>query len=152
MLAATRFPDDHRIEIHPVKPLERLNGEIKRRTDVVGFAGAPTTGSISDEAAITRLVGSLMLERCDEQAVGRREVSRQASPSSTILGPPSPRRLDRLTDTRTSPTTGVPTPTPPARPRLALSPAEGRERKEGPAGMARKGTSCKAPSFLALFL
>lgn len=43
--------------------IERLNGEIKRRTDVVGF--------FSNEAAIRRLVGTILLEQNDEWTVQR---------------------------------------------------------------------------------
>src|SRR6476661_666990 len=54
VLAFMSFPKDHRPMIHSTNPLERLNGEIKRRTDVVGI--------FPDEDAITRLVGAILLE------------------------------------------------------------------------------------------
>ena len=54
VLAYMSFPKAHRTQIHSTNPLERLNAEIKRRTDVVGI--------FPNDAAITRLVGALLLE------------------------------------------------------------------------------------------
>jgi transposase-like protein len=63
MLAFMSFPKDRRPKIHWTNPLERLNGEIKRRTEVVGI--------FPDDDAITRLVGAILLEQNDEWAVDR---------------------------------------------------------------------------------
>ena len=63
VLAFMTFPKDHRTKLHSTNPIERLNGEIKRRTEVVGI--------FPNEAAITRLIGAILLEQNDEWAVQR---------------------------------------------------------------------------------
>ena len=63
VLAYMTFPKEHRTKLHSTNPLERLNGEIKRRTNVVGI--------FPNEAAITRLIGAILLEQNDEWAVQR---------------------------------------------------------------------------------
>jgi transposase-like protein len=63
VLAYTAFPKDHWQRIYSTNGLERLNGEVKRRTDVVGI--------FPNEDAITRLVGAILLEQNDEWAAQR---------------------------------------------------------------------------------
>jgi transposase-like protein len=63
VLAYMTFPKEHRVKLHSTNPIERLNGEIKRRTNVVGI--------FPNEAAITRLVGAILMEQSDEWAVQR---------------------------------------------------------------------------------
>jgi transposase-like protein len=41
MLAYMSFPKEHRVKIHSTNPIERLNGEIKRHTEVVGLTTPP---------------------------------------------------------------------------------------------------------------
>src|SRR5579863_9332308 len=63
VLAYMSFPADHWPKLHSTNGLERLNGEVKRRTEVVGI--------FPNEEAITRLVGAILLEQNDEWAVQR---------------------------------------------------------------------------------
>ena len=63
VLACMTFPRQHRAKLHSTNPIERLNGEIKRRTDVVGI--------FPDEAAIRRLVGAILMEQTEEWTVQR---------------------------------------------------------------------------------
>jgi putative transposase len=63
VLAYMTFPPQHRAKLHSTNPLERLIGEVKRRTEVVGI--------FPNEAAITRLVGAILIEQNDEWAIQR---------------------------------------------------------------------------------
>ena len=63
VLAYMTFPKEHRTKLHSTNPIERLNCEIKRRTNVVGI--------FPNEAAITRLIGAILLEQNDDWAVQR---------------------------------------------------------------------------------
>lgn len=63
VLAHMGFPKEHWPQLHSTNPIERLNGEIKRRTDVVAI--------FPNEAAIVRLIGALLLEQNDEWAASR---------------------------------------------------------------------------------
>ena len=63
VLAYMTFPREHRLQLHSTNPIERVNREIKRRSEVVGI--------FPNDQAITRLVGAILLEQNDEWAVQR---------------------------------------------------------------------------------
>jgi transposase-like protein len=67
LLAFYGFPTEHWSKLRSTNPLERVNREIGRRSDVVGI--------FPNDAALLRLAGMLLLEQNDEWLVGRRYLS-----------------------------------------------------------------------------
>jgi putative transposase len=70
LLAFYRFPPEHWTKLRSTNPLERVNREIGRRTDVVGI--------FPSDASLIRLAGMLLIEQNDEWLVSRRYLSQES--------------------------------------------------------------------------
>jgi transposase-like protein len=79
LLAFTGFPISHWKKIWSTNPLERLNKEIKRRTDVVGWGHLPLAGDFPNPGALLRLAGAVLVEAHDEWQVSDRRYLSEGS-------------------------------------------------------------------------
>ena len=70
LLAFMAFPRDHWTKLRSTNPLERVNREIARRSDVIGI--------YPNDAAVIRLASMLLIEQNDEWLVGRRYLSQES--------------------------------------------------------------------------
>jgi putative transposase len=70
LIAFYQLPKDHRPKLRSTNPLERVNKEIGRRTDVVGI--------FPNDVSAIRLAGALLSEQNDEWLVARRYLSAES--------------------------------------------------------------------------
>ena len=88
LLAFYQLPREHWSKLRSTNPLERVNREIGRRTDVVGI--------FPNDAALLRLAGALLIEQNDEWLVARRYLS-QESLELVLVDEPATQEVAQLT-------------------------------------------------------
>jgi putative transposase len=85
VLAYMAFPSEHHRQLHSTNTLERLNKEIKRRSDVVGI--------FPNREAALRLVGAILAEQNDEWVVGKRYFSQESMAKLSQQATPDPKAI-----------------------------------------------------------